>query len=59
MGSPQVIVGLSALDGSKQSNTRVAASAVDITAEGFTMVIKTWSDTLIWAANVSWTALGY
>lgn len=31
MGSPQVIVGLSALDGSKNANTRIAASAIDIT----------------------------
>jgi hypothetical protein len=58
MEVPQIVVGLSCLDVGKGHNTRTAVSATDITTEGFTMVIKTWSDTILFQADVTWVAMG-
>lgn len=55
---PIVTLGLSGLDIAHEQNARLSLRAEDVTAQGFTIVLHTWSDTRIARASVSWMAIG-
>ncbi|MBV8308798.1 MAG: hypothetical protein JO344_00220, partial [Planctomycetaceae bacterium] len=54
---PQVVVGSSFLDVDQSKNTRVEVSARDVTPEGFDLVLKTWSDSIVYSLGANWLAL--
>ena len=55
---PQVAVGLTSLDVDREKNTRVAIEARNVDPEGFDLVFRTWSDTILHGAGADWVALG-
>ena len=55
---PKVIVGLNALDVNHKYNTRVSATANEVTAKQFRLNIKTWADTVLHWASAHWIACG-
>ena len=55
---PQVAVGLTLLDVDQGKNTRVAVEARNIDPEGFDLVFRTWSDTILYSAEANWLAFG-
>lgn len=55
---PHVQVTVSMLDISNTSNARFDVKAENISAKGFEIVFRTWSDTRIARARVAWTAMG-
>lgn len=55
---PMVHVGLGMWDISNRSNLRVQVMAEEIEDSGFTISLRTWSDTRIARASVSWMAVG-
>jgi hypothetical protein len=57
MRPPSVTVGISQFDILNTFNARLEVSAQGVTAEGFTAVIKTWADSQIYFANMSWLAV--
>ncbi|MDF1854463.1 H-type lectin domain-containing protein [Pseudooceanicola sp.] len=56
--SPAVHCSLSMWDLDSSTNIRGEISAESITAEDFTLVFRTWSDTRIARARVRWMAIG-
>jgi hypothetical protein len=56
--APQVMVALTAIDVDHGRNLRVIVQAENVTTSGFTIVITTWWDTILFAASVSWMAYG-
>lgn len=56
--APTVQVALSMWDMDNKAFARVDVSATRITAAGFMLVFKTWGDTRIARARVSWLAIG-
>jgi hypothetical protein len=56
-GAPNVTFGIVLLDAISGHNTRINADVRDISASGFTLVLSTWADTLIWACHVNWLAI--
>ena len=55
---PIVQVNMSMFDISNGANLRVDVQAEDISADGFAIVFRTWGDTKIARARVSWQAFG-
>lgn len=55
---PAVQTTLSMFDISNGTNARVDVQPEDITNEGFSIVLRTWSDTRIARVRVAWQALG-
>lgn len=55
---PMVTLGLSGIDIAHEQNARLVLVAEDISPEGFTIVLRTWSDTRIGRASASWMAVG-
>ena len=55
---PVVQLGVVGVDASKDHNLRLRVRAVDITANGFTIVVETWLHTQLWNVDVSWLAIG-
>jgi hypothetical protein len=53
---PQVILGISHLDVDHGFNTRVDAAVTAVDAAGFTLSVQAWSDTVLYATTVNWTA---
>ncbi|KAI9451498.1 hypothetical protein BJY52DRAFT_1154502 [Lactarius psammicola] len=53
---PKVVVFLNYIDLNKDHNWRLSSTASDIDVKGFTLSIKTWSDTILYAARVGWIA---
>jgi hypothetical protein len=53
---PVVEVALKSLDTSAGFNTRLTVNASNVTATGFDIVIATWSDSIVYSANVLWVA---
>jgi hypothetical protein len=53
---PTVTVALSMFDIIDGSNIRLQVDAQDVTAEGFTAVIKTWADSQVFHTTLSWVA---
>ena len=58
LGVPAVHVGLSMWDIAMDSNQRVDFSADEITPQGFVILFRTWGDTRVARARVSWMAIG-
>jgi len=54
---PRLPLGLSLLDLGKDAHIRVAASAEDITKEGFKISLNTWGDGVLYSAGASWLEL--
>jgi hypothetical protein len=54
---PTVTVALSMFDIIQGTNIRLQVDAQEITAEGFTAVIKTWADSQVYYTILSWFAL--
>lgn len=55
---PAVMVGISMWDMDQKTNLRADISAEKVTAEGFHLVFKTWSDTRVARIRADWTAVG-
>jgi len=55
---PHVQVSISMWDISNRSNIRADVQAEKITADGFEIVFRTWSDTQVARIRVAWTAIG-
>lgn len=56
-GLPIVLVTLSGLDSDNAANQRVLVSAENITPKGFDILYKTWWDTRLYGAWVTWEAI--
>lgn len=55
---PAVLVSLTMLDLDHSRNHRSDISAENVTAEGFDLVFRTWSDTRVARVRADWLALG-
>jgi hypothetical protein len=55
---PVVQAGLSGFDIDQGTSSRLSVNVMNITAEGFEITLTTWLDTLVYAAEVSWLAIG-
>jgi H-type lectin domain len=55
---PKVSVALSGLEVDESTNTRIHVVAENITVDGFDLVYKTWSNTVLCRAWATWTAIG-
>lgn len=55
---PVVKVGISMWDIDHQTNSRIDISAENVTATGFEIVFRTWSDTRIARIRADWIAIG-
>jgi len=53
---PKVVVFLNSLDIEHSANCRIGTRATDITAEGFTIHIDTYADSILWSAGATWLA---
>jgi len=53
---PKVVVFFNYIDLDKSRNWRLKTTATDIDANGFTLSIETWSDTILYAAQACWIA---
>lgn len=56
--APHVSVSLSGVDMIDGANHRLNVSVATVYTHGFLLRYGTWSDTRVWWASVSWTALG-
>jgi hypothetical protein len=54
---PQIILSLTTVDGAKESNLRYNIQADAVTRDGFTIQLKTWSDTKIFMLGGTWLAI--
>jgi hypothetical protein len=54
---PQVILGVTTVDGAKESNLRYEVQADAVTRDGFTVKLKTWGDTKIFTIGGNWLAI--
>lgn len=57
-GTPTVTYGLYALDSSDEANLRVETIVNNVSKTGFQLTLRTWSDTELYGASVSWMACG-
>lgn len=55
---PVVTVGVCGMDSDRDANLRFSVEAVQVQREGFRILFKTWGDTRIARASVSWQAFG-
>lgn len=56
LSTPKVVVWLNIFDLGSKANWRVKTFATDVTANGFTIHIDTWSDTELYYAMASWVS---
>ena len=54
--TPSIILGVNKLDSSKDTNTRFEVMADGVSRDGFTIKIKTWSDSKIFGIGGNWIA---
>lgn len=54
--TPHVLVAITTIDASNESHLRLIAMPGDVTPEGFTLTIQTWSDTQLYWVQVEWLA---
>jgi hypothetical protein len=54
---PQIILGVTSVDGEKDANLRYDVKADAVTRDGFTIQIRTWADTKIFMLGGSWLAV--
>ncbi len=55
---PSIQMSIAIIDADSGRNLRLEFLTEDVTAEGFTAVAHTWSDTRIGRLQISWTAIG-
>jgi len=55
---PKVSLALSGQDVEGVHNNRLRLIAENITVDGFDLVYKTWSDTIVYGVWATWTAIG-
>lgn len=55
---PEVTVGLSMVDIGNGANSRVMVEAENVTGQSFDLVVKAWSNTVLYSVNVDWLAFG-
>jgi len=53
---PDIWLALSAMDCGSGKNTRINATAENITQAGFTLLIESWADSVTWQVDVDWLA---
>lgn len=53
---PNVLVQLAAVDAQSPAHKRIETWASDVTREGFRLHVRTWADSIVWMAKVSWIA---
>lgn len=58
VSAPIVQVALAAIDATHEQNLRFHLRTKDVTKDGFTVEMMTWSDTRIARATASWFAFG-
>ena len=58
VAAPLVHVGLAGFDIDHGASSRLTLRAESITPSGFNVVLTTWLDTKVYAAAVSWLAIG-
>lgn len=56
--APTVMIALTGLDSSNGFNTRVVVTSGDVTTLDFEVVVKTWSDSILYGVWGTWIALG-
>ena len=56
--APQVMVSLSMIDMSRDTNMRMDVQAENIGPAGFEIVFRTWGDSKVARARVAWQAIG-
>ncbi|PTN03404.1 H-type lectin domain-containing protein [Rhodovulum imhoffii] len=56
--APSVFVGFSMWDLDAQTNPRADITSENITAQGFDLVFRTWSDTRVARIRADWMAIG-
>jgi H-type lectin domain len=57
-GPPVVHLGIVGVDSSRDHNLRLRVRAENIAATGFTIVVETWWETVVYGVDVSWLAIG-
>lgn len=55
---PVVQAGLTGFDIDQRTSARLSLMVGKISAEGFELTFTTWQDTLVYAAEVGWLAVG-
>jgi hypothetical protein len=55
---PLVTVSLKMIDIDKNFNDRIVVDSANITRDGFDAIFATWWDTIVYNAEMSWTAIG-
>lgn len=55
---PSITLGATGIDAAHDQNLRFDVRAIEVTPKGFTVQFKTWGDTHIARASVSWQAIG-
>jgi hypothetical protein len=55
---PVVHLGLTGFDLDQNTSGRISLIATDITPQGFTAVIRSWSNTQVYAVEFQWLAIG-
>lgn len=58
LGTPVVHVGLTMWDIAGTSNQRADVAVESVSAEGFTVLFRTWGDTRVARVRVDWLAIG-
>ncbi|MFI5252934.1 MAG: H-type lectin domain-containing protein [Bacteroidota bacterium] len=54
---PQILIGVTSVDGARETNLRYDAIADAVTRDGFTIQLKTWADSKIFRIGGSWMAV--
>ncbi|HXC58894.1 MAG TPA: H-type lectin domain-containing protein [Steroidobacteraceae bacterium] len=57
-GAPLVHLGIAGLDVSNEDSARLTAKAVNVSEEGFDIVLTTWLHSRLWRVDVNWLAIG-
>jgi len=53
---PEMFLSVAQLDASSKTNVRYTIEAISVKRDGFTLLVKTWSDSKIYSISGSWIA---
>jgi hypothetical protein len=53
---PKVFLSATQIDAAKETNVRYSVEAISISRDGFTLKVKTWSDSKIFSISGNWLA---
>lgn len=53
---PEVVIAVSTVDASKETNLRYSVKAIGVSRDGFTLQVRTWEDSKIFSIGGSWIA---